>query len=251
MTAGSQSTICYNVGNSIADNFPPECQKYINGTVQVAGAAITSSPGRSSSGGCTLTNLNSNATFEHLITISGEASHFNYLVFNYFVSPFILSWFPVANYEATNSITTANSVMACPHVQRINPGSDSVPAAPSPTPLGSGGLSGGAIAGIVVGVVAVVAIIAGVVFWFWRKNRKSKKMKTDQGDSPPAYSADAKEKSTPIAEAPADGAVTELSPDNELRPELSGDGVKAQEKAVNEQQPAELLADVPHPHTGR
>lgn len=143
--------------------------------------------------------------------------------------------------------------MACPHVSRVNPGSETVPAAPSPTPVGSGGgLSGGAIAGIVVGVVVGVGLIAGAAFWFWRRSKKSKKAEADQGDIPPAYPADAKEKPTPVVEAPADGAVTELAPDNELRPELSGDAaLKPQEKAVNEQQPAELLADVPPSHTGR
>lgn len=142
--------------------------------------------------------------------------------------------------------------MACPHVTRVNPGSESVPPPASPTPLGSGGLSGGAIAGIVVGVVVGLALIAGAAFWFWRRSRKSKKSKGDQGDVPPAYPADAKEKDTKtIAEAPADATVTELSPDNELRPELSGDAVKMHEKAVNEQRPAELLADVPPASHGR
>ena len=180
------------------------------------------------------------------------------------MSPFILSWFPVADIDATSSISTANSVMACPRAKHVNPGSETVSPAPTPTPLGSGGgLSSGAIAGIAIGVVALFLLIVGGAFWFWRRGRKAKRSKLEDDSPPPAYPADAKVQSTPIAEAPAGAQINELSPDNELRPELSGDAFPGEEKAANQytpelsgdaipvhekaasQPPAELLADVP------
>jgi hypothetical protein len=117
-----------------------------------------------------------------------------------------------------------------------------------------GGLSGGAIAGIVVGVVIGVAVVAGAAFWFWRRNKKFKKSKsTDPTDTPPAYFADAKEQRPPLAEAPPDGTVAELSPNHEVRPELPGEAKPGYAKPTNSQ-PAELLADVPRgsgPAAGR
>jgi hypothetical protein len=171
----------------------------------------------------------------------------------------MLTFMPIANWIAPFSIGTASSKMGCLHVTDVSPGSEKPLAAPTPTPVGSGGLSGGAIAGIVVGVVVGVALIAGAAFWVWRRRRAQRKQASTEaatGDHPPAY-GDAKEQQTPLAEAPADSGVKELSPDSEMRPELAtrksgprvelaGDSEQKPElKRGNTQDPAELMAEVP------
>lgn len=148
--------------------------------------------------------------------------------------------------------------MSCPRAKSVQPGSETPAKAPAPTPLSSGasGLSGGAIAGIVVGTVLGLALIAGAAFWFWRRNKKSKKAKMD-GDTPPAYPADAKEQPPTTAgavEAPPDTVIREAPNDNEVRPELEAGGAKQEKFAElpttttpmqEKTQPAELLAEVP------
>ena len=172
----------------------------------------------------------------------------------------MLTFMPVANYLAPYTIGTASSHMGCLRVTNVNPGSEKPIAAPAPTPLGSGGLSGGAIAGIVVGVVVGLALIAGAGFWSWRRRKAQRKQASTEaanGEHPPAY-GDAKEQQTPIAEAPADSGVKELSEaDTETRPELAtrksgpkvelaGDSEqKPQLKRGNTNDPAELMAEVP------
>ena len=159
--------------------------------------------------------------------------------------------------------------MACVHTTHVNPGSEKPIAPPTATPAGSGGkLSGSAIAGIVVGVVVGVALIAAVAFWFWHRRKSSRNAKsaepssTEDG-SPPAYT-DGKEQQTPVAEAPTDTGVKELSPNNEVRPELpsrkSGPtaelvadvrpaDAKPTWQSGNTGDPAELLAEVPNSAT--
>ncbi len=158
----------------------------------------------------------------------------------------LLIRFPIANINAVQSIASANSVTACIRANHLNPGSESVPVPPEPTPIGSGGgLSGGAIAGIVIGVVGGLALIAGAGFWFWRRSKKAKQAKVDN-DAPPIYSADAKQPPTRLVEVPADGAVQELSPDAEHRPELSAEPRPPQEKEADlRPPPVELAGDTP------
>ena len=179
-----------------------------------------------------------------------------YSAFNWEVLPAMLTFLPVANIHATQSIVQASSKLGCLRAKHLTPGSEKPIKAPAPTPIGSGGLSGGAIAGIVVGVVVGVALIAGAAFWFWRKRRVSKQASTEAatGDAPPAYT-DNKEQQTPLAEAPTNTGVSELSPDNERRPELathkSGPQIelpadtRPELRRGNTNEPAELLAEVP------
>lgn len=137
----------------------------------------------------------------------------------------------------------------------VNPGSKKPLTPPAPKPLGSGGLSGGAIAGIVVGVVVGVALVAGAAFWFWRRRRAQRKQAATTEapamtqDHPPAY-GDAKEAQTPMAEAPTDTGIKELSPDNEVRSELAG-AYKPEIKRGNTGDPVELPAEISNTTGGR
>lgn len=214
--------------------------------------------------GCTLTNSNTGNLFHFLYTASGQTQDDPttakqlYTGFNWEVLPVMLTFMPIANVNRGQSIADASSRIACVHATNINPGSEKLVTPPSPTPVGSKGLSGGAIAGIVVGVVLGVAVIAGAAFWFWRKRRVSRKQKaTDAAaeDHPPAY-MDAEEHKSPMAEAPVGTGANELSQENELRPELpthrsgprvelAADAKPTQQKFGNAQ-PAELLAEVPN-----
>ena len=214
--------------------------------------------------GCTLNNTNDGDNFHFLYTASGQTQNDPtkanqiYTGFNWEVLPIVLTFMPIANVNRGQSIADASSRIACVHATSINPGSEKPITAPTPTPVGSGGLSGGTIAGIVVGVVVGVALITGVAFWFWRKRKASRKQRTGDAaaeDHPPTY-MDANEHKAPMAEAPVDTGVKELSPDNELRPELSShrsgprvelaSDAKPSQQSMNNAQPAELLAEVPN-----
>ena len=208
--------------------------------------------------GCTLTDTNDGDIYHFLYTASGQTQNSPakaktiYAGFNWNVAAIITTWMPIAYVNAGQSIAEASSKLSCIHATNVNPGSEKPIAAPSPTPVGSGGgLSGGAIAGIVVGAVLGVGLIAGAAYWFWRRRRASKK-NADGSEHPPAYT-DAKEQPT---EVPAGPGYTELSPDNQMRPELpthqsgprtelSGDSRPSYDKRVNSQ-PAELFAEVPN-----
>ncbi|KAH7083708.1 aspartic peptidase domain-containing protein [Paraphoma chrysanthemicola] len=52
------------------------------------------------------------------------------------------------------------------------------------TDTGGGGLSAGAIAGIVIGIIAGFAILAGAAFLYWRRRRAAKEMAVQQEDKP-------------------------------------------------------------------
>ena len=102
------------------------------------------------------------------------------------VIPVLTVFFPVANYKRDSAPSWANSTMRCSRTKNFSQGSRVSAPLPKGTPYSYGsGLSGGAIAGIVVGVVVFVAIIASMAFWFWRRQRRQR--------SQPANLAEAKE----------------------------------------------------------
>jgi hypothetical protein len=105
---------------------------------------------------------------------------------------------PVANARRTISMDYAVSVVSCLGVKHFNQDSRMPAAAPQPTPvnLGGGGLSGGDIAGIVVGSVAGVGIIVAAADFFWLRKRKAIRRKSEADppdivypDDKPPYSA--------------------------------------------------------------
>lgn len=182
--------------------------------------------------GCSLTDEETNATFHYATGTSGFTSAYSeevqkivYSNFTQITIPVLTIFLPIADVEAETHIANAKAALTCPHINHINAGSLEPYAAPTPTPIGSGSsLSGGAIAGIVIGVLAVLAIALGALWFFWfRKRRASKKgevLSDGHGDHPPPAYHDTK-----ISEAPYDNEqvpLTELSgQDSQVRPELA------------------------------
>ena len=79
---------------------------------------------------------------------------------------------PPANSERTTVATNeALSRMTCVRLDHWNEGADRVAPQPYSAPP-SHGLSGGAIAGIVVGCVAAVAIVLAVASWYHRRKQR-------------------------------------------------------------------------------
>lgn len=178
--------------------------------------------------GCSLTNEADNSTFHYATgssvftsAYSEEIQRILYANFTQLVIPALTVFLPIADIDAQTTIANARATLTCAHVNHITEGSLQPYAAPSPTPIGGSSLSGGAIAGIVVGVLAGVAVVLGVLWFFWiRKRRAGKKLvKAGDDNPPPAYSAEAK-----VVEAPHDNEqmpLTELSgQDSQVRPEL-------------------------------
>lgn len=201
-------------------------------TMYLSHAAMTSHNESWLYDGCSLTNEESNATYYYVAGTSlftsawsEESQKLVYANFTQAITPLLTIFMPIADIEADTRITNVQAVLSCPHINRINPGSLEPYAAPSPTPVGSGSsLSGGAIAGIVVGVLVGLAIVLGTLWFFWFRKRRASKAKNialeDSDHAPPAYSADAK-----VVEAPYDHEqvpLTELSghEESQVRPEL-------------------------------
>lgn len=239
----------------MGENFPKECNEFFNGSATVYGSgkqiayrttqretfadcrlrftAMTSSTSENSTflyNGCTITNEEDNSTFHWATGSTLFTSHYTeeqekilYANFTQIIIPVLTVFLPIADIEADASIQTISSMLTCPHINNINAGSMEPYPPPSPTPIGgSSSLSGGAIAGIVIGVLAAVGIVLGALWFFWFRKRRAARRANDLGDAdhpPPAYTANAK-----TAEAPSENEqmpLTELSgQESQLRPEL-------------------------------
>lgn len=217
LTGGVLPTICTDIANTIKDNLPKECKKYWNETVSVQGNAMTDFNGTSYAGDCCsdFQERSQCAINETFWAINEEfyvsTDPLIYNAYSWEVYPMLTVFMPLANYERTAEITTT-SHLTCVHIDHFNEGAKAAPPMPSPTGQGKG-LTGGDIAGIVIGVLAAVAIIAGVAFWFLRSRKRkgaadSKEEKTAaaaSGSSPneQAQNDNSEKKDPPIAEAPA------------------------------------------------
>ncbi|KAM0715167.1 hypothetical protein Q7P37_009632 [Cladosporium fusiforme] len=183
LTADSLPTVCDSIGQSMSSALPKECKPYINETEYlVYGQGLTTNYKTSglffggSDGVCTIKG--SNQTFNLIdgydASESGPGSHIRYDRMSWTVLPTITVFMPVANARRDVSMDYARSVVNCLHIDHYNQGSRVPAAPPQPTSvyLGGGGLSKGAIAGIVVGsVVGVGLIVAAAGFCWWRKRR--------------------------------------------------------------------------------
>ncbi|KAI4196243.1 MAG: hypothetical protein LQ350_006658 [Teloschistes chrysophthalmus] len=72
--------------------------------------------------------------------------------------------------QRTSSSSTSSSATGTQTAGAVNAN----PSLPSPTPASSGGLSGGAKAGIAIGCVAGAALVAGLLYLLYRERRKSR-----------------------------------------------------------------------------
>jgi hypothetical protein len=91
------------------------------------------------------------------------------------IYPILTVYMPVTNIDRIGAIEGfAFSQLTCARVKQFSTGSRVSPALPSGTPYsyGHGGLSKGAIAGIVVGIVVFVAIVGGLIAYFFIRRRR-------------------------------------------------------------------------------
>lgn len=208
--------------------------------------------------GCSLRNEEDDTTFHYAtgntVFTSGYPLDVQKILYYNLTSitiPVLTVFLPIADVERETTIQTANAALSCPRVTQINEGSLQTPPLPEPTPVGGSSLSGGAIAGIVIGVLAAIAIVLGALWFFYFRKRRASKKASKESENPPAYTAEAK-----MAEAPPQNeqmALTELSgQEAQVRPELptqkSGGRVELagdaeQYKSVGGP-PAELPGDV-------
>lgn len=98
------------------------------------------------------------------------------------IIPVITVFFPVANAERKSYANVANSTMTCLRARDYSEGSRVSPQIPAGTSYkpSSGELSGGAIAGIVVGVFLGVALLAGLGVWLFLRKRKQTRGKEEE-----------------------------------------------------------------------
>ena len=147
---------------------------------------------------------------------------------------------PIANYKRNAAVTTT-SQLTCVHIDNINEGSR-VPPSQVPPTTPSRGLSGGAIAGIVVGVIVAVALVAALAFWFWRRRKRNQNPKCVPIDSAQHMeTAEGHPMEVPAVEPPSyHKTATELSPDT-IRPELpTTNSYQKHELQSGSYEPAEL-----------
>ncbi|USW55199.1 hypothetical protein Slin15195_G085180 [Septoria linicola] len=152
--------------------------------------------------------------------------------------PVLSVYFSVAHAERTSSRSVANSTLSCLRARDVSEGSVTAPALPSGTPLeelrAKASLSGGTIAGIVIGVVAGVVLLAGAVFCFFMRRRKQKRARTATMN----MSEPTDEKDLP---AQADGNAVQELHSYDKKPEIDSGELPELEDAQGK--PGELYAE--------
>ena len=206
---------------------------------------------------CSLTKTDTNDTFHYVTGISlftddwsMEEQKSVYSAFAHAVIPVLTVFLPIADVERVNSISSASSSLTCAHVNRINEGSLLPVEAPKPTAVASGGsLNGGEIAGVAIGAIAILAIIAGCVWFFYRRRKRTARpvegaRDSEQQPPPPAYTADPKFGSREVQELEQppvreldgyEGKWPPVSPEEKVQPTVELPGVA--------RAPTELPAD--------
>lgn len=263
LTIDSLPTVCDDIANTLKANWPRECRYFFNATPSIVeGAPMTQNKNAKSYydteglSPCYMNDTSSNTTFWNLGTAMDPQSRETYTADVGVIAPLLAVFMPIANAARIGSIGTAKSVLTCAHVDHFNPGAYVPAALPEPKPIhyGSRKLSGGAIAGIVIGVVAVFILTDIAVFFWWRRRRAARTKKAALLNVRPGDDdGDMEDVKQPL-EVPHDNQISELSPDSMLRPELaerkSGPRVEmatdaqipVAERKVNEGRPAELVA---------
>jgi hypothetical protein len=112
--------------------------------------------------------------------------------FSWEVLPTLTIFMPVANARRSTSMEYPVTAVQCLGIKQFTEGSRVPAAAPEPMPLvvSSKGLSGGAIAGIVVGAVVGVGAIVAVVWFCWLRKRRAKRQSAVIAPPPPTYPDD-------------------------------------------------------------
>ena len=160
---------------------------------------------------------------------------------------------PIANYKRPAKVIT-NAQMTCLHVDHFNEDARKSPPFPSPPPT-SHGLSGGDIAGVVIGVLTAVALVLALAAWFWRRRRKSSPEAKHASDPDDPRMAEFPDTGKPrhevdgiaLAEASPDAeAKMELNPDAQLKHELSPDATLRHELSAGSGGRPELPGSASH-----
>lgn len=180
ITSTSLPVVCNDIGAELTSNMPTECAPFFVDAPLALGVALTTTNNNYKTflnESCTM-----NGTFRNVVNLSANSSLAIYTNVTRLIAPVLTVFMPVANQEATISITRSVTELSCLHINHINEGSYVPPAEPTPTSTSdssSDALSGGTIAGIVVGVILAILLICGIGFWFWRKRKVPKR-----GDGP-------------------------------------------------------------------
>ena len=126
----------------------------------------------------------------------------------------------VANYERPVEVIT-NSQMTCVRLNEYNEGARRAIALPSPLSPVSHGLSGGHIAGIIVGFLAGVTLITALAYWSWRRRKKGEEVENSTMVGAP----DTEKRLHEVSGI----STAELRPDAQLKSELSPDAASNHE----------------------
>lgn len=158
---------------------------------------------------------------------------------------------PTANAEVSSNNADFSTFLTCAHIDHFNQGSRVTPALPSPTAVDyrKKGLSGGAIAGIVVGCVVGVALIALAALFLLNCCGVRDKMRRKKA---PAMVETSKEHETPpeYKQEAIDASVT--SPKDTIKSDADHHNVEVTGDGLNEMSPQSYKSnELPSPETAR